>query len=170
MTNMDKKNKNADTAAVDAIRSTEIEITPIDVSPGRNIIPPALHFNAVRDIFVACAYPRTEKPAKGSKTVDSISGLQVFKTPELEKHREEIKAMLRELPDKFHAPESAGFQSLTMHRNGTMWCGSPDVLEMLCMLGMAIDCLSYTLPRELWPNGLPYIQVNIPEDATVVGE
>lgn len=78
----------------------------------------------------------------------------------LEAHREEIVAMLMLLPDNFKVGKGGGWSLLMAHedKNGVQWTSFHERCEQLFLLGMGIDAVKYSMPREFWnllPGGVP---------------
>lgn len=84
----------------------------------------------------------------------------------VQEHREDIREMLSELPDSFHASGGGGMSFLNMcdDKEGNQWTGLHATAEQLVVLGIATGFAKYALPREMWgalPGGMPYIIVNL---------
>lgn len=85
----------------------------------------------------------------------------------LEKNREEITEMLRELPDEFkQSNPSGGWSFLEACRdiNGNMWTSSHPRMEQLFVMGIGLGLVRLGFPRKLWsmlPGGMPYYTVEI---------
>lgn len=70
-------------------------------------------------------------------------GVLEFDSGRLAKHREEIVAMLHQLPDIFRNPRCGGglfLQAFQNHR-GVNWTNQPFTVEMLFLLGMAVGAV-----------------------------
>lgn len=80
----------------------------------------------------------------------------------LEKHREEVTEMLRELPDEFKASNPSGgwsFVKACCDRHGNAWTSSHPRMEQLFVMGMGLGLVRLGFPRKLWavlPGGMPY--------------
>lgn len=84
----------------------------------------------------------------------------------LEKHREEITEMLKELPDNFRETVGGGWSFLGAceDKNGNMWTSSHKSMEQLFVLGIGVGLVSLALPRKmnvLQPGGMPYYKIRI---------
>lgn len=81
----------------------------------------------------------------------------------LESHREEIRAMLKELPEQFQETGGGGwsFLQLCVDKNGRQW-GEHLYMEALICLAMGLGMAKCQMPREIWPvlpGGMPYYVV-----------
>lgn len=94
-----------------------------------------------------------------------ITGRLAFKKENVERFREDIVAMLMELPEVFRESsegKGASFLLATDDRHDNQWTGSQKYMEALFVLGMAIGRVRTLLPRGLWsalPGGVPYYQI-----------
>lgn len=81
-----------------------------------------------------------------------------FNKDKLEKNRENICSMLRQLPEKFKV--GASFLEAYETKDGVMW-GSHARMEALFCLGIGVGKVKCLLPREMWDavGGVPYYQV-----------
>ena len=81
----------------------------------------------------------------------------------LESHREEVAAMLAQLPDTSHAKSGGGmsFLNACVDRDGVQW-GEHRNMEVLFVLGVGLGLAKWCLPRSMWsalPGGMPYVVV-----------
>jgi hypothetical protein len=81
-------------------------------------------------------------------------------------HEQDIKDMLAELPDPFHATKGGGWSFLEACNDwgGNQWTGLHMRMDQLFMLGIAAESASWLLPREYWstlPGGMPYVVVKV---------
>ena len=88
-----------------------------------------------------------------------------FHSSRLEKHKDEIGDLLRELPAEFHRGTGDGmsFLNACMTKDGDQWGEHPDV-EALLILGIATKQAIILLPRAMWkalPGGMPYFVVTV---------
>ena len=75
-------------------------------------------------------------------------------------HKQEIISMVNELPDAF--TKGWSFLNMCVDKEGNQWTGLHIVMEQLLALGLAINKISYCLPKHMWhllPGNMPYIQV-----------
>jgi len=84
----------------------------------------------------------------------------------LNSHREEIVAMLGELPTAFKRSAGGGhsFLEACNDKYGNQWTGFHTNMEQLFQLGIAIGMVECQVPPELWPalpGGKPYYVVNM---------
>lgn len=77
-----------------------------------------------------------------------------------------IQKLLAELPDEFRdTNEKAGawsFLNACEDRHGNRWADEHLLMEALFVLGLAVDLVEWTRPREDWPElpgGFPYVTV-----------
>lgn len=126
----------------------------------------------VNEVFTNCLHDDKKiagldrEAVKAKATlVDGITVKVGFDTEMIEKHREDIKSMLSELPDEFMHDKGGGYTFLAAcdDRNGNRWTEAHRTMEKLFMLGQAIKCVRYCLPRDFWrafPGGVPYYAVS----------
>lgn len=125
----------------------------------------------VNAIFTDCLF-RDGEPTDPHVEAEGIVNSFGFHPDRLSSHKAEIGAMLRELPDPFHADKGGGWTFLNAcnDRHGRLWTGLHQTMEQLFVLGIATEQASYVMPREMWsilPGGMPYIVVNpVAETAT----
>jgi len=127
----------------------------------------------VEFIFKDCLYKQSEltihgmpKDLDGMIEVEGILNRFGFNKDRIEGHRKEITEMLNQLPDEFKKSGGGGwtFLNACMTKDGEQWTGLHMTMDQLFCLGMAIDLVSYTLPRDMWnilPGGMPYIIVKL---------
>lgn len=87
-----------------------------------------------------------------------------FHPGRIKESSENIFDMLKELPKEFLQTGGGGYTFLNAcnDKDGEQWTGSQKVMDELVCLGLAIEKVSYCLPRELWsalPGGVPYFMV-----------
>lgn len=123
--------------------------------------------NTIRD----CLYTEEEikatngKAPEGTIMVEGIMNRFGMHPERLESHREDVKSMLSQLPDEFMRSKGDGwsFLNAAVRKDGTQWGEQPD-MEILFCLGMGLNLVKYTLPREMWdtlPGGMPYYTVEL---------
>lgn len=101
---------------------------------------------------------------EGAVRVDGVVRNFGFSPTKIEKHKEEIRALLDEMPPQFHMSSGGGwtFLNLCNDKNGRQW-GEHSDMEALVALGMAAGMASYLMPRDMWsvlPGGVPYVGFN----------
>lgn len=128
-----------------------------------------LSADRVQALVLECLFRDEElENGKPKNMEDVVEGAGVlrrlgFNKSRVEQHREEIKAMLMELPDEFMASKGGGMTFLNMctDKHGNHWA-EHNTMDALICLGMAIDMVAFPLPREVWsvlPGGVPYVMV-----------
>lgn len=125
----------------------------------------------VQHILRSCLYDSSKimelraamnTPTEDATMVNGLTrnfGLQPEKVKE---HREQIRALLDEMPRAFHKATGGGwsFLNLCNDKNGDQWTGLHSVMEELVVLAIAAGMGSYCLPREMWkdmPGAVPYV-------------
>lgn len=119
----------------------------------------------VEEIFLDCLFRDGEDTSTHVKA-EGIMATIGFNPERLEGHRQEIEAMLAELPDDFRESGGGGmsFLNACMDRHGNQWTGLHQTMDQLFTLGIGLDKASFLLPREMWgalPGGMPYLVVKI---------
>lgn len=119
----------------------------------------------VEEVFMDCLFKEGEDTTNYVKA-EGIMATIGFHPERLDGHREEIEAMLTELPDEFRESGGGGWSFLNacMDRHGNQWTGLHQIMDQLFTLGIAIDKVEYQLPRDLWsalPGGMPYLVIKI---------
>lgn len=109
-----------------------------------------------------------QKLEKGGKVdgitlIKGVVGGFAFVTSTLEAKREDIKSMLKELPDEFMKSKGGGWSFLNacMTKDGEQWGEQTTVEELVC-LGLGLKLVDFVMPREMWamlPGGMPYFVV-----------
>lgn len=112
----------------------------------------------VREIFEDCLTPDMETE---HIVVEGVAHSYGLKPSKLEEYREEIFALLKELPEQFMESGGGGWSFLNacMDRHGNQWTGEHFVMESLFCLGIGIDVVVNPVPEELrplLPGGVPY--------------
>jgi hypothetical protein len=78
----------------------------------------------------------------------------------VEKHKDDIYDMLKQLPKEFQIGWS--FLNACMDKDGNQWTGLHRIMEQLFVLGIAAGKAKFMMPKELWmafPGGMPYLGV-----------
>lgn len=97
--------------------------------------------------------------------VDAIAQQYGFSKERVEQYREDILAMLMELPEKFRQSskgQGSSFVSANVDKDGKVWTMNPVYIEALFAAGMAIGRVKFLLPRHMWDSlqaGMPYYQI-----------
>jgi hypothetical protein len=111
---------------------------------------------------------REEETHQGIPLVPTMKALGLtikveFNKVRLDSHREEVKAMLNELPIEFKSVWNGGkggqsFIKLCVTKEGIRWTNNHRALEQLCLLAIGLDLGCFPFPRQTWsrfPNGIP---------------
>lgn len=115
-------------------------------------------------VVLECLFHEGENTDDALK-VEMIVNDYGFHPVRVQEHREEIVAMLDELPDEFKLSTGGGgwtFLNACNTKDGEQWTGLHKQMEALFALGIAVDYVSEVLPRALWeilPGGMPYYQI-----------
>jgi hypothetical protein len=100
------------------------------------------------------------------KLIDGVVSSAAFDQAKVDARRDEIAALLAELPGQFRKSGGGGWSFLNacQDRHGNQWTGEHRSMEQLFMLGMAAGLVTLQLPRALWdalPGGMPYYMVEM---------
>jgi len=103
------------------------------------------------------------KPISFPVLVEGVIGKFGFHEARLEAERENVRAMLSELPDEFKADKGGGmsFLNACMTKGGAQWGEHRNMNELVC-LGLGLKLVEFNLPKEMWsmlPGGMPYFMV-----------
>ena len=117
----------------------------------------------VEELFKECL---AASPAEGT-IVQGVVNTAAFRPEAIENHREEIGALLAELPEPFQENGGGGWTFLNAcdDKHGNQWTGFQQVMEHLFMLGLASRQVTELVPRYLWPSlpgEMPYYMVAAP--------
>lgn len=112
----------------------------------------------VRELVEACLNGKEE----GAVVVLGIVRKFGFDPAKIAAHKEEIRALLDDMPETFHMGGGGGwsFLNLCNDRHGEQWTGLHQTMEELVALGEAAGMAKYLMPREMWsafPGGMPYV-------------
>ena len=134
---------------------------------------PLINSMRVATILVDCLYTNDEiGDGQLPLTMVRAGGIindYAFNPERLEKHRDEIAEMLQNLPLQFR-PASVGggggwsFLNACQDANDVQWTGSHRTMEHLFCLGIALDLVQWTMPKDVWPalpGGMPYVTVKV---------
>lgn len=134
-----------------------------------------LNTENVDRIFADCMFRSHEEYEECKKEglhffVRSIQNTNVnvgFHPERIEKHRQEIREMLLQLPEGFFKDKGGGasFLQAACAKDGELWAGFHTEVEKLCLLGLASKQMRMLTPdAEIWPmlpGGMPYLRVEI---------
>lgn len=112
----------------------------------------------VLELIEACLNGKAE----GALLVEGVVNKFGFAPEKIEAHKEEIRALLDDMPEQFHMESGGGwsFLNLCNDRSGEQWTGMHQTMDELVALGVAAGMASFLLPREMWmalPGGMPYV-------------
>ena len=134
-----------------------------------------LNTENVDRIFADCMFRSHEEYEECKKEglhffVRSIQNTNVnvgFHPERIEKHRQEIREMLLQLPEGFFKDKGGGasFLQAACAKDGELWTEFHTEVEKLCLLGFASKQMRMLTPdAEIWPmlpGGMPYLRVEI---------
>lgn len=97
----------------------------------------------------------------GALVIEGLVRNYGFNPAKIAEKKEDICAILDEMPDEFHADSGGGmsFLNLCMTKDGIQWAEHP-TMEALVVLAIAAGVGNYTMPRDMWdvlPGGVPYV-------------
>jgi len=115
----------------------------------------------VHNIFKKCL----SNDSVDTKIVDGVLTKASFCVKKLEENKSNISDMLNDLPDYFKKGSGDGWSFLNMceDKNGVQWTDFHATVDELVCLGIAVDKMSYLMPRDFWkvlPGGMPYLVIN----------
>lgn len=105
-----------------------------------------------------------------SATVEGVLLIARFDKKALERHRDNIKSMVRQLPTPFRPAKFGGgggwsFLNMCDDEKGFQWTGFHIVMDQLLCLGLATGLMGYNIrQRDTWGvfyGGMPYVKVNV---------
>lgn len=124
-----------------------------------------LNHQKVEKIFLYCMF-NDDEARTTYLPVPGITTNVEFHPVRIAEKRDEIVAMLGELPQNFmeESGRGRGWSFLQAHKDqhGHQWTDEHRVMEHLFQLGIAAGVASYIMSREMWtamPGGVPYIVV-----------
>jgi len=105
---------------------------------------------------------------EGAVVVEGIVNTFGFHPKRLESHRDEVIAMLRELPETFQKDVGGGWSFLHMcnDKNGEQWTSFHKCMDELLSLGIGLGVAAYCAPRDMWdifPGAMPYVVFDLPK-------
>ena len=124
--------------------------------------------NNVKKILEKCLYPSSNISEKSigeasENTFIVVEGIQnnfTFDVKMLADEKSHIEELLDNLPASFN--QGRPFLEMYCTHTGRAWTNSPQTLEKLVALGIAIGKVSYTHPKTIWwslSGGMPYVTV-----------
>ena len=122
----------------------------------------------VRDVFRVCLFRKEEvengMPKPEAIFVEGITMKFGLHKERVNKRKDKIVGFLKELPEEFSKGEGWSFLNLCNDKDGKQWTGLHEVMQELVCLGIAIEKVKYTMPKETWaalPGGMPYVTVSL---------
>jgi hypothetical protein len=120
-----------------------------------------LSTEAVEALFEQCL----ARPDDPSIVVEGIVTKAAFSPQAIGEHRDDIAALLAELPEPFQESAGGGWSFLNAcnDRHDRQWTSFQRTMEHLFMLGLAAGLVTLLLPRDMWgalPGGMPYYAVH----------
>lgn len=127
--------------------------------------------NRLHEMFVGCFFKADEIEDAAPKDPDMIVTVQGivstlwFHKERLAACKDEIVAMLAQLPVEFHKSTGGGwsFLNLCNTKDGAQW-GEHQSMEQLVALAIGLELGNYTTERKMWaatPGGMPYVCFDI---------
>lgn len=119
----------------------------------------------VNKVFHNCLFQSNEvingKPIVEPIKVEGIISNYGFHPERISQSKKTIVDMLSNFSDDFYTDGGGGmsFLNFCMTKDDHQWA-EHRTMEMLVVLGIAIDKVKYALPRDMWgvfPGGMPYI-------------
>lgn len=111
----------------------------------------------VEESFRRCLFEENEDTSNYVE-VCGISCNYGLHPQRLEGERENIKAILEELPEEFK--KGYTFLALCYDKEKRLWTGDQRICEQLVVMAIGLKLMSYCLPYEMWsalPGGMPYV-------------
>lgn len=119
---------------------------------------------AVRDLMVKCL-PENKSDIEGLIHVAGLVNNYAFKAVAIEANKDQIKALLNQLPDQFQAKKGGGWSFLNAWNDycGEQWTGFQYDMEVLICLGIAAGQAKWLMREmaDIMPGGVPYVVVGI---------
>ena len=114
----------------------------------------------VEQIFLDCLFTDDEDTTSHVVAEGIVTKIG-FHPDRLQSHKDEIIAMLDELPDSFKKSGGGGWSFLNAcdDKHGRQWTGLHQTMEQLFQLGIGIGLVKSVMPRSMWsvlPGGMPY--------------
>lgn len=119
----------------------------------------------VESIFMDCLF-RDNEDTSDPAIAEGITSNFGFHKERLKSHKEDISAMLLQLPLPFQKNGGGGggwtFLNACDNAKGEQWTGLHSIMEQLFSLGQACGKVECLIPRDMWsvlPGGMPYYSV-----------
>lgn len=135
-----------------------------------SIQPGGIDASRVEEIYVASLAEGLSESSLNYKVTEGVLRPTAFNMEKLERHREEVAAMLSWLPTEFRPMDQGGgggwsFLQACMDREGRQWTGLHRTQDQLFQLGIALGMAEWLAPRNMWdifPGGMPYAAITLP--------
>lgn len=119
----------------------------------------------VEKVFMDCLF-KDEEDTSDHIVAEGIQSKVGFHPARLQGHREDVRAMIRSLPEGFFSDKGGGasFLNACNDKKGEQWTGLHKRIEQLFQLGIGLKLAVYLTPRPMWsslPGGMPYIVINL---------
>lgn len=122
---------------------------------------------SVEQVFLDCLF-RDDELVDGKPEIEPIKAEGIiqnlgFHPVRLHDHKKRIIELLMELPQEFFQNGGGGWSFLNacIDKQGNHW-GEHRNIEQLFCLGIGLDLVKFTLPRDMWnvlPGGMPYVTI-----------
>lgn len=118
----------------------------------------------VHNTFMSCLFNENEDTSN-FKLCEGVLNKVGFNPEKLKESEQSIIEMLDCLPDSFKKAGGGGMSFLNMcdDKDDVQWTDFHQTMDELVCLGLAIEKLSYLMPREYWkilPGGMPYLLID----------
>jgi hypothetical protein len=131
----------------------------------------------VHEMFLYCLFKDEEvrtldvaagTPPANAVLVEGITNKFGLHSGRVAEKREEVRAMLDEMPAQFHRDSGGGWSFLNLcdDKHGVQWADNQATMQELVVLAIASGFGKMLMPREMWPimpGGMPYIEFNTAE-------
>ena len=108
----------------------------------------------VNRLFRECTVSSSSKDVQEEIiTANGIFHRARFSKSKIEQNKSSILTLFNELPDGFRKENGDGMSFLNMcvDRYGNYWTSNHTTMELLVLLGIAIDAIEFNVPTQLWP-------------------
>ena len=116
---------------------------------------------SVNEILNRCLHTPSSHACRRVLNIEGYKNHFSFDPYLLSQEKGNIEALLSQLPTNFK--DGWSFWEMYRTNDGQSWTTSVKSMEALMVLGIAINKISYLLPKEAWwslPGGAPYVIVN----------
>ena len=125
----------------------------------------------VNETFMKCLFKDDEikdlkegEIPEGAVLTKGVMAHVGFHPERLEQEKNNISAMLMQLPKQFREKEGGGWSFLNAcnNKDGDQWTDFHKTMDELVCLGIGSGYVEFQLPREMWkmlPGGVPYFMI-----------